>query len=397
VGILTKVEIMKDIYWVGAVDWNARHFHGYTYTTHRGTTYNSYLIMDEKVTLVDTVYAPFASEMIERIRDVVDPSKIEYVIANHVEPDHSSSIVEILKLAPNAKLYGTARCKQGLQKYYNGNWDFTVVKTGDEISLGRRKLRFIEAPMLHWPDSMFTYSESDELLMPNDAFGQHIASSFRYEDEVNEFELMEEAAKYYANILLPLSGLVTKKIEEIVKMGLKIRMIAPSHGVIWRKDPMKIVNAYMSWAKGESKKKVLIVYDTMWLSTEKMAKAILEGIRGEGIEAKLYRLPAADESDIFGELLVSKGLLLGSSTINNGVLPTLGAFLVDAKGLKPKGKVVAVFGSYGWAGGATKVLEDTLKEAGMEVVMPPLTVNWAPTAEELQKCLEFGRDFAKKL
>jgi anaerobic nitric oxide reductase flavorubredoxin len=394
---LTKVEIMKDIYWVGAVDWNARHFHGYTYTTHRGTTYNSYLIMDEKVTLVDTVYAPFASEMIERIRDVVDPSKIEYIIANHVEPDHSSSIVEILKLAPNAKLYGTARCKQGLQKYYNGNWDFTVVKTGDEISLGRRKLRFIEAPMLHWPDSMFTYSESDELLMPNDAFGQHIASSFRYEDEVNEFELMEEAAKYYANILLPLSGLVTKKIEEIVKMGLKIRMIAPSHGVIWRKDPMKIVNAYMSWAKGESKKKVLIVYDTMWLSTEKMAKAILEGIRGEGIEAKLYRLPAADESDIFGELLVSKGLLLGSSTINNGVLPTLGAFLVDAKGLKPKGKVVAVFGSYGWAGGATKVLEDTLKEAGMEVVMPPLTVNWAPTAEELQKCLEFGRDFAKKL
>jgi flavorubredoxin len=397
VGILTKVEIMKDIYWVGAVDWNARHFHGYTYTTHRGTTYNSYLIMDEKLTLVDTVYAPFAGEMIDRIREVVDPSRIEYIIANHVEPDHSSSIAEILKLAPNAKLYGTARCKQGLQKYYNGNWDFTVVKTGDEISLGKRKLRFIEAPMLHWPDSMFTYSESDELLMPNDAFGQHIASSFRYEDEVNEFELMEEAAKYYANILQPLSGLVTKKIEEIVKMGLKIRMIAPSHGVIWRKDPMKIVNAYMGWAKAESKKKVLIVYDTMWLSTEKMAKAILEGIRGEGVEAKLYRLPDSDESDIFGELLVSKGLLLGSSTINNGVLPTLGAFLVDAKGLKPKGKVAGVFGSYGWAGGATKVLEDTLKEAGMEVVMPPLTINWAPTAEELQKCSEFGRDFARKL
>jgi flavorubredoxin len=388
---------MKDIYWVGAVDWNARHFHGYTYTIHRGTTYNAYLIIDEKVTLIDTVYAPFAKEMIERIREVVDPSKIEYIVANHVEPDHSSSISEILKLAPNAKLYGTARCKQGLQKYYNGNWDFTVVKTGDEISLGKRKLRFIEAPMLHWPDSMFTYIESDELLMPNDAFGQHIASSFRYEDEVNEFELMEEAAKYYANILLPLSGLVTKKIEEIVKMGLKIRMIAPSHGVIWRKDPMKIVNAYMSWAKAESKKKVLIVYDTMWLSTEKMAKAILEGIRDEGVEVKLYRLPDSDESDIFGELLVSKGLLLGSSTINNGVLPTLGAFLVDAKGLKPKGKVAGVFGSYGWAGGATKILEDTLKEAGMEVVMPPLTVNWAPTAEELQKCYEFGRDFARKL
>lgn len=394
---MTKVEIMKDIYWVGAVDWNARHFHGYTYTIHRGTTYNAYLIIDEKVTLIDTVYAPFAKEMIERIREVVDPSKIEYIVANHVEPDHSSSISEILKLAPNAKLYGTARCKQGLQKYYNGNWDFTVVKTGDEISLGKRKLRFIEAPMLHWPDSMFTYIESDELLMPNDAFGQHIASSFRYEDEVNEFELMEEAAKYYANILLPLSGLVTKKIEEIVKMGLKIRMIAPSHGVIWRKDPMKIVNAYMSWAKAESKKKVLIVYDTMWLSTEKMAKAILEGIRDEGVEVKLYRLPDSDESDIFGELLVSKGLLLGSSTINNGVLPTLGAFLVDAKGLKPKGKVAGVFGSYGWAGGATKILEDTLKEAGMEVVMPPLTVNWAPTAEELQKCYEFGRDFARKL
>jgi len=394
---LTKVEIMKDIYWVGAVDWNARHFHGHTYTIHRGTTYNSYLIMDEKATLVDTVYAPFAGEMISRIKEVIDPSKIEYIIANHLEPDHSSSIAEILKIAPNAKLFGTARCKQGLQKYYNGNWDFTVVKTGDEISLGKRKLRFIEAPMLHWPDSMFTYSESDELLMPNDAFGQHIASSFRYEDEVNEFELMEEATKYYANILQPLSGLVINKIEEIVKMGLKIRMIAPSHGVIWRKDPMKIVNAYIGWAKGESKKKVLIVYDTMWLSTEKMAKAILDGIRSEGVDVKLYHLPDSDESDIFGELLVSKGLLLGSSTINNGVLPTLGKFLVDAKGLKPKGKVAAVFGSYGWAGGAIKVLEDTLKEAGMELVMPPLTVNWAPTAEELQKCSEFGKDFARKL
>jgi flavorubredoxin len=244
---------------------------------------------------------------------------------------------------------------------------------------------------------MFTYMEKEELLMPNDAFGQHLASTSRFDDEVDQHILMEEARKYYANILWPLSTLVMKKIEDIIKMGLRIKMIAPSHGIIWRKEPMKIVNAYMSWAKGEFKKEVIVVYDTMWGSTEKMARAIVEGLRTEGIGVKLFRLPNSDESDIMGELLEARGLILGSSTINNSVLPTLGTFLVDLRGLKPRGKVATTFGSYGWAGGSVKDLELALKDAGVEIAMPPYTVNWVPSAEELQKCYEIGKEFAKKL
>jgi flavorubredoxin len=394
---MAKVELMKDIYWVGAVDWNLRHFHGFSYSIHRGTTYNSYLIVDDKVAIVDCVYQPFAKEMLERIGEVVEPSRIDYIIANHLEPDHSSGIMELLKIAPKAKVFGTARCKQGLEKYYGFTGDFNVVKTGDTLSLGRRTLTFIEAPMIHWPDSMFTYIAEDGLLMPNDAFGQHLATSFRFNDQVDRCALMDEAKKYYANIIWPLSPLVLRKLEEVQRMGIRISMIAPSHGVIWRENPGQIVDLYARWAKGESAKKVLIVYDTMWGSTEKMAKAILEGVRSEGVEAMLFRLPDSYESDIFGELLDARGILLGSSTMNNSMLPTLGKFVVDARGLKPKGKLAAVFGSYGWGGGAAKDLEAVLKDAGCEVVMPSLTVNWAPSAEELKRCSDFGREFAKKV
>jgi anaerobic nitric oxide reductase flavorubredoxin len=394
---LPPVKLLDNIYWVGAVDWNLRHFHGFTYSTQRGTTYNSYLIIDKKVALVDTVHNPFKEEMIERIREVIDPSKIDYVIANHVETDHSGSISEILKLAPNATVIGTAKCKEGLQKHYFGNWNFQVVKTGDTLSLGDKTLSFIEAPMLHWPDTMFTYIEKDALLLPNDAFGQHLASSKRFDDEVDQNILMWEAAKYYANILWPFSLLVTRKIEQIQQMGLKINMIAPSHGIIWRGDPMKIVKAYLSWAKGEAGKKILIVYDTMWYSTEKMAKAILEGINSEGIPAKLFRLPVSDLGDIIGELLTAKGLLVGSATINGGILPTLAPFLDEMQGLRPRNKVAAAFGSFGWGGGATKTIEEALKKAGMELAAPAITVKWVPTKDELQKCYEYGKEFAKKI
>ncbi|MEM4202143.1 MAG: flavodoxin domain-containing protein [Candidatus Hadarchaeum sp.] len=394
---MPPVKVLEDIYWVGAVDWNVRNFHGFTYTTHRGTTYNAYLILDEKIALVDTVYGPFAGEMMERIKEVIDPAKIDYIIANHVETDHSGAIAEVLKHAPRAKVIGTARCKAGLEKHYFGNWDFQVVKTGDELNLGSRTLKFIEAPMLHWPDSMFTYIEKDALLLPNDAFGQHLASSGRFDDEVDEAVLMAEAAKYYANILWPFSTLILRKIEEIQKLGLKINMIAPSHGVIWRKDPMKIVKAYLSWARGEAKRKVLVVYDTMWGSTEKMAKAMVEGLRSEGVEVMLFRLPYSDRSDVIKELLDARGLLVGSGTINNGILPTVAPFLEDLVGLKPRGKVAAAFGSYGWGGGAVKHIEESLTKAGMELVLPGLSVNWAPNKEELQKSFEFGKEFSKKL
>jgi anaerobic nitric oxide reductase flavorubredoxin len=395
--VLPPVKVLENIFWVGAVDWNIRHFHGFTYSTHRGTTYNAYLILDKKVALVDTVQHPFAEEMIERIKEIIDPSKIDYIIANHVESDHSGAIAEILKHAPNATVIGTANCQKGLEKHYFGNWKFQTVKTGDTLSLGDRTLSFLEAPMLHWPDSMFTYIEKDALLMPNDAFGQHLATSKRFDDEVDQNILMWEAAKYYANILWPFSTLVTRKIEEVQKLGLKIDMIAPSHGIIWRKDPMKIVKAYLRWASGEAKKKVLIVYDTMWKSTEKMAKAMLEGISSEGVEVVLYRLPFSDEGDIIGELLETKGLLVGSATINNGILSTVAPFLREMEGLRPRNKLAAAFGSYGWGGGATATIEKALKGAGMELAAPAITVKWVPDKAELQKCYEYGREFAKKI
>jgi len=394
---MPPIKVLENIFWVGVVDWNIRHFHGFAYSTHRGTTYNAYLIVDEKTVLIDTVNRLFAEEMIERIREIVDPSKIDYVVANHVEKDHSGTISEILKLAPQATVLGTARCKEGLQKHYFGNWNFQVVKTGDEISLGERSLKFIEAPMLHWPDSMFTYIEKDALLLPNDGFGQHLATSKRFDDEVDERVLMDEAAKYYANILWPFSQLVIRKIEEILKEGLKISMIAPSHGVIWRGNPTKIIEAYLSWAKGEARRKILVVYDTMWGSTEKMAKAIIEGIRSEGVETLLFRIPISDRGDIFKELLEAKGILIGSSTINNGVLPEVAPFLEEIQGLRPRNKMAATFGSYGWGGGAVKTIEEKLEKAGMEIVAPALTVKWVPDKNEMQKCFDFGKEFAKKV
>lgn len=394
---MSAVKILDNLYWVGVIDWNVRNFHGFTYSTHRGTTYNSYLIIDKKIALVDSVYGPSSSEMIEKIREFTDPSKIDYVIANHVEPDHSGAISEILKLAPKAKIIGTSRCKEGLQKHYFGNWDFEVVKTGDEISLGERTLRFIETPMLHWPDSMFTYIDKDALLLPNDAFGQHLATSKRYDDEVDQGILMEEAAKYYANILWPLSPLVTRKIEEVTKLGLAIKIIAPSHGIIWRSNPTKIVEAYLRWARGDSRQRILIVYDTMWGSTEKMAKAMLNGINSEGVEVSLFRLPYSDRGDIFKELLEARGILVGSSTINNNILPTVSPFLNELMGLKPLKKVAAAFGSYGWGGGAVKTIEEAFGKAGMAITVPALTVKWVPDVDELRKCFEFGREFARKL
>jgi anaerobic nitric oxide reductase flavorubredoxin len=391
-----KVKVADGVYWVGAIDWNVRNFHGFTYTTPRGTTYNSYLIVDEKIALVDSVYAPFTSEMLERIRALVDPSKIDYVIANHVETDHSGALAAVLSIARNAKLVCDARCKDGLEKNYFGNWNYQIVKTGDALKLGKKTLSFIEAPMLHWPDSMFTYIPEDELLLPNDAFGQHIASSERFAEDYDQAVLMEESAKYYANILMPLSTLVLKKLDEIGKLNLSIKTIAPSHGLIWR-NPETIIQAYTRWASGEADQAVLVVYDTMWTATEKMAKAIVEGIVSEGVPAKLVRIAVSDRSEAIRDCLLMKGLVVGSSTINAGMLPTLAPFLEDLHGLKPRKKIGAAFGSHGWGGGGAKAVDKKLRETGVEVVADPLTVKFMPNEEELKKCFEFGRDIARRI
>jgi len=394
---MKPVEIKKGIFWVGVVDWNARSFHGHTYNTVRGTTYNAYLIIDDKITLVDTVYGPFANELIDRIKEIVPPEKIDYVISNHVETDHSGAMPAIMKLCPNAKVFGTAKCKEGLYRNYYENWPFQAVKTGDTLKLGKRTLTFIEAPMIHWPDSMFTYCREEELLMPNDAFGQHYATNFRFDDEVDECALMDEAKKYYANILWPLGGLIQRKIEDVLNMGVPIKMIAPSHGIIWRKDPGKIVNSYLGWAKGPTKPKAVIVYETMWGSTAKMARQIMNGLTDSGVEAKLYDIAEADKTEVIGQMLDAKGFLVGSSTHDNDMLPNIAGFLELLKGLKPKGRLAAAFGSYGWAGGAAASIEKVLKEAGAEINMPSIACRYVPDTEETVKCYEFGKDFAKTL
>jgi anaerobic nitric oxide reductase flavorubredoxin len=394
---MRKVEVADGVYWVGAVDWNIRNFHGFTYSTQMGTTYNAYLIMDEKIALVDTVLKDFAGEMFEKIKAIVDPQKIDYMIANHVETDHSGSIPEVMKIVPQAKVYCTAKGTEGLSKHYFENWDFTTLKTGDELNLGEKTLKFIEAPMLHWPDSMFTLIEKDKLLLPNDAFGQHLASSERFDDEADEKVLMDQAAEYYANILWPFSSLVIKKIEELVKLGVEIKTIAPSHGIIWRKHPDKIIQSYLKWAKGEADKRILIVYDTMWGSTEKMAKKILEGTLSEGIQGRICRLPVSNQTEIIKDLLEAKGILIGSPTINRDILPTVAPFLEEIKGLRPVKKIGAAFGSYGWAGGAMKTIEEYLKRAGIEMVLPPLEVKYHPDEDEMNKCFGFGKEFARKI
>jgi len=394
---MPPVEILPNIFSVGVVDWNVRNFHGHTYTTQRGTTYNAYLIIDDKIVLIDTVYGPFADELIENIQQIIPPEKIDYIVANHVETDHSGALPDIIQLCPKAKILGTAKCKEGLYRHYYGDWDFQVVKTNDELKLGRRTLSFIEAPMIHWPDSMFTYCAQDSLLMPNDAFGQHFATAERFDDQVDPCALTDEAEKYYANILWPLGAVILKKIQEVQKLNIPIKMIAPSHGVIWRAHPEKIINSYISWAKGETKNKVVIIYETMWGATEKMAKKIASGIKAEGLEVRLYDIAMTDRTEVITQMLSAKGFLFGSSTHDNDMLPNIAAFLEIVKGLKPKGRQISFFGSYGWAGGAVKEMHEMLRDSGAEFMLDGISFRYATDKDELESCFEFGSKFARIL
>jgi len=391
---MEKVELKKGIYWVGAIDWNVRDFHGYS--TPFGSTYNAYLILDEKNVLVDTVKAPFYLEMLGRISEVIDPAKIDIVVSNHVEMDHSGSLLQIVERIGSPLVVTSERGKKGLEKHYQQSLKFRTVKSGETLSIGHRTLSFVEAPMLHWPDSMFTYIKEDQLLLPNDAFGQHFASCQRFEDEVGD-DVMRHAAKYYANILWPLAPLILKKVDEVVKMGIPIDMIAPSHGLIWRKDPNRIIQAYVEWSQGKTAKKVLVIYDTMWGSTEKMAKAILKGLIDEGADARLLHLRSNHRSDIIEEMLKARGILLGSPTLNNGMFPTMGDFLTYMRGLRPKGKSFGLFGSHGWGGGAIKEMRRHLEMEKFEIWEKELSVQFIPNSEELGSAIQFGREFAKKV
>jgi flavorubredoxin len=391
---MEKIELIKGIYWVGAIDWNTRDFHGYS--TPLGTTYNAYLILDKKNVLIDTVKAPFYLEMLGRISEIIDPAKIDMVVSNHVEMDHSGSLAPLVERIGDPLVITSERGEKGLKKHYQKSMKFKTVKTGDTFSIGHRTLAFVEAPMLHWPDSMFTYVKEDRLLLPNDAFGQHVASSHRFEDEVGD-EVMRHAAKYFANILWPLAPLILKKVDEVGKMGIPIDMIAPSHGLIWRKDPSRIIQAYVKWSQGNTGRKILVIYDTMWGSTESIAKAILKGLIEEGAEARLLHLRSNHRSDIIYEMLEAKGILLGSPTLNNGMFPTMGDFLTYLRGLRPKGKIFGLFGSHGWGGGAIKEMRRHLEIEKFEIWENELSVQFVPNSEEIDRAIQFGKEFTKKV
>jgi anaerobic nitric oxide reductase flavorubredoxin len=392
---MNKITLTEGISWIGVVDWNIRDFHGYV--TKRGSTYNAYLIQDEKTALVDTVKHTFSNELLRNIREFVDLEKIDYIIVNHVEMDHSSSLPVIAKYAKNATIIASPRGKNAIIEHYGPAFNIQTVKTGDQLKLGKRTLQFVEAPMLHWPDSMFTYVVEDKILMPNDAFGQHLASSERFDDEVDAHVLMEEATIYYANILMPLAPLIARKLEEVTKMGIPIDMIAPSHGIIWRSDPSKIIKAYSDWSAGLSKNKIVIVFDTMWGSTDKMARELAEGAVGQGVDVKLLKLRAANRTEAMTEIIDAKAVIVGSPTLNNGMFPTIGSFLTYATGLKPKGKLWAFFGSYGWGGGAVKAMTEMAQKAGFEVYEQSIQVKYVPDSEDLKKCFEFGQQIAAKI
>jgi anaerobic nitric oxide reductase flavorubredoxin len=397
---MKPTEIKPDIYWIGAIDWAVRDFHGYV--TPNGTTYNNYIVLDEQITLFDTVKHDFSDVTIRNIKSLIDPSKIKNIVINHIENDHVSSIGDIMHLAPDATIYISERGKKGLDRFFDTSaWDMKIVKTGDTLNIGKRTLLFLETPMLHWPDSMMTYIKENKLLISQDAFGQHYASAARFDDEfITCFSLseLEDAIKdYYANILMPFGTLIKTKIAEIQKLGLEIDMIAPDHGIIWRKDPSKIINMYLDMADGKADLRVVIIYDTMWHSTEHMTLPLMQGIKDEGVDVKIVKLRANPISLAVKEFWKARGCLLGSPTLNNSMFPTIAEFLTYLKGLRPKNRLVGAFGSYGWMGGAVRDICEEFRKMGLEMIENGVQVVYKPSAEDEKRCYEFGREFANRI
>jgi flavorubredoxin len=387
--------INENVSWVGKIDWELRKFHGEEYSTHRGSTYNSYLVRDEKTVLIDTVWKPFAAEFVENLKKEIDLQKIDYVIANHAESDHSGALPELMKLIPDTPVYCTANAVKSLKGHYHQNWNFHTVKTGDRLSIGSKELIFIEAPMLHWPDSMFCYLTGDNILFSNDAFGQHYASELMFNDLVDQAELFQECIKYYANILTPFSALVDRKIKEVVGFGLPVDRICPSHGVIWRDNPLQIVTRYAEWAANYRENQVTIIYDTMWDGTRRMAEAIAKGIHesDKDVTIKLFNVARSDKNDIITEVFKSKAVLVGSPTINRGMLSAVAGILEEMRGLGFKDKKAAAFGAYGWSGESVAMITERLREGGFTIVNTGLKEFWAPDDQCLENCANFGRDF----
>jgi flavorubredoxin len=387
---MRPLKIADGIYDVGVKDWNIRDFHGYS--TYMGTSYNAFLIVDDdKVVLIDTVKEPFTDQFMDNIRKIIDPKKIDFIISNHAEMDHSGALPKVLHLiGEDTPVYCSKMGERALSAHFNTKKiDYRVVKPGTEMKLGKRTLTFIETRMLHWPDSMFTYLKEDGILFSSDAFGQHYASHENFDDEMGEI-LFDHAKKYFANILLPYSGRVEKLLESVQDMGIPLNMICPDHGILWRKQPEKILERYASWARQETREKVVVMYDTMWNSTEKMAKEIVDGARSAGVEVIPMSVRNWHRSDIMTELMDARALVVGSPTLNNGIFPTLADVLSYMKGLKPQGKIGAAFGSYGWSGEAVKLLNKELETMGFDIIDEGLRTLYVPDDDALRASYDFG-------
>jgi len=391
---MEPIEISKGVYNVGVTDWNIRDFHGYS--TDLGTTYNAFLIVDDKIALIDTVREGFAGQLLENISRIVDPKSIDYVISNHTELDHSGGLARVMhRIGEDKPIYCSKMGNKNLPKHFSPKWDYRPVATGDELSLGNRTLTFLETRMIHWPDSMFTYLKENQILFSSDGFGQHYAGPEKFDDQIEEHLVMYHAKKYFANILLLYSTHIQKLLDKVLSLGLEFKMICPDHGIIWRQDPGKIVDAYVRWCRQESENKAVVVYDTMWQSTEQMAHAIVAGISREGVPAKPLHLRKTHRSEIMTEVFDAKAVVVGSPTLNNQLYPSLADFLTYMKGLKPLNKIGAAFGSYGWSGEAVKMINKELEAMQIDIIDPGLRIQYVPDKEALESCYELGRKIGK--
>jgi flavorubredoxin len=392
--VYKAVKISDHVYWVGAIDWGIRDFHGYT--TRHGSTYNAYLIMADKITLMDTVKAPFREELMSRIASVVDPGDIEYIVSNHAEMDHSGSLARVIEEIRPEKVFASIMGTKALKEHF-GLENILPLKSGDTLSLGNMHLAFMETRMLHWPDSMFSYLGEDHLLFSQDAFGMHLASAERFADKLDPSVLDYEAATYYANILMPYSPLILNLLEEVKKSGLDIRVVAPDHGPVWRRKIATVMESYARWARQEPSRKAVVLYDTMWHSTELMARAIEEGLVQGGARVKVMSMHSSHRSDAAYEILDAGALVAGSPTLNNQIFPTMADVLTYLKGLRPLNLIGASFGSYGWSGESARQIGDILTEMKVDLVTEPLKVKYVPDGDDLERCIELGRDVARKL
>jgi len=394
---MRAIEVAQGIHWVGAIDWDLRDFHGYG--TSRGTSYNAYLVVgSDKVALVDTVKGPFVGELLSRIATVVDPGKIDLIVVNHVEPDHNGGLPQVMQACPNARVVASSAGVKGVADYHGG---LAIEKVGkdDEIDLGGLSLRFLPMPMVHWPDSMFTYCPERSVLMPNDAFGQHLASSDRFADELGHELALDAAEEYFANILMPLIPQVGKAVAKVVETGWPIETIAPSHGVIWRgADSVgAVLAAYGRWLEGPVSSSVTIVYSTMWDSTRALAHATADGVAESGATCRVFDLADSSIGEITHYLFNSRALLLGSPTLHHGMLYRVSGYLTYLEGLRPIGRIAGVFGSYGWGGGATKQMRERLEGIGLEVLDEELTAKFRPEPDDLERAREWGRSVGEKV